>query len=65
MSLEEANSNISIPDEIVAEYLIEDIAVDLILEICRLVIYNSKTKKIYLLLIIDHNLNNFLTNKKN
>lgn len=45
MSLEEANSNISIPDEIVAEYLIEDIAVDLILEICRLVIYNSKTKK--------------------
>lgn len=35
ISLEEINSNITIPDKVVPECLTEVVAIDLILEICR------------------------------
>lgn len=35
MSLEENNSNISLPDEVIADCFTETAAIDLILEICR------------------------------
>lgn len=35
MSLEENNSNISLPNEVIAECFTETAAIDLILEICR------------------------------
>ncbi|XP_026811530.1 probable arginine--tRNA ligase, mitochondrial [Rhopalosiphum maidis] len=45
ISLEEVNSNITVPDEVVAECFTETVALDLILEICRFEDILTETNK--------------------